>query len=100
MFERPHTCRLYPKQHEIFLFLFWLPRGLLGKESACNAGNAGLIPGWERSPGEGNGNALQYSYLENPMNGGAWQATIHLVTKESHVTQQLKNKSNKSTVFQ
>ena len=100
MFERPPACRLYPKKHGIFLFLFWLPRWLSGKESACNAGSADFIPGWEKSPGEGNGTAFQYSFLENPMNRGAWQATVHLVTKESHMTQQLKNKSNKSTIFQ
>ena len=52
-----------------------LPQWLSGKESACNAGNTGnmgLIPGWGRSPGEGNGNALQYSCLGNPMDRGAW----------------------------
>ena len=43
-----------------------------GKASAYNAGDLGLIPGWGRSPGEGNGNPLQYSCLENPMDGGAW----------------------------
>ena len=43
-----------------------------GKASACNVGNMGLIPGSERSPGEGNGNPLQYSCLENPMDGGVW----------------------------
>ena len=42
------------------------------KESACNEGDLGLIPGWGRSPGEGNGNPLQYSCLENPMDGEAW----------------------------
>ena len=52
-----------------------------GKESACNAGDPGLIPGLGRSPGEGNGNPLQYSCPENPMDGGAWQATVHGVTK-------------------
>ena len=41
----------------------------------------GFIPGWEDSPGEGHGNALQYSYLENPMDRGAWQATVHGITK-------------------
>ena len=50
-----------------------------GKESACNAGDTGLIPG--RSPGEVNGYPLQYSCLENPMDRGAWQATVHGVTK-------------------
>ena len=48
------------------------PGGSDGKQSACNAGDPGSIPGWERSPGEGNGNPLQYSCLENPMDGGAW----------------------------
>ena len=52
-----------------------------GKGSACNAGDLGLIPGSGRSPGEGNGNPLQYSCLENPMDGGGWQATVHGVTK-------------------
>ena len=47
------------------------------KESACNAGDLGLIPGSGRSPGEGNGNPLQYSCLENPMDRGAWWATVH-----------------------
>ena len=42
------------------------------KESACNAGVAGLIPGSGRFPGEGNGNPIQYSYLKNPMDNGAW----------------------------
>ena len=49
--------------------------------SACNAGDPGLIPGLERSPGEGNGNPLQYSGLENPMDRGAWGATVHGVAK-------------------
>ena len=46
-----------------------------------NAGDTGWIPGLGRSPGEGNGNPLQYSYLENPMNRGAWQATVYGVAK-------------------
>ena len=49
-----------------------LPWWLSGKESACSAGDAGLIPGLGRSPGEGNGYPVQYSYLENPMDRGAW----------------------------
>ena len=52
-----------------------------GKESACIAGDQGSIPGSKRSPGERNGNPLQYSCLENPMDGGTWQATVHEVTK-------------------
>ena len=51
------------------------------KVSAWNAGDLGSIPGLGRSPGEGNGNPLQYSCLENPMEGGAWQATVHGVAK-------------------
>ena len=57
------------------------PGGSAGKESSCSAGDLGLIPGLGRSPGEGNGYWLQYSGLENPMDRGAWQATIHGVTK-------------------
>ena len=52
-----------------------------GKESACNAGDLGLIPGSERPPGEANGNPIQYSCLGNPMDGGGWWATVHGVTK-------------------
>ena len=52
-----------------------------GKESAFNAGDLGLIPGWKRSPGEGNGHPLLYSCLENPMNRVAWWATVHGVTE-------------------
>ena len=52
-----------------------------GKESACNAGDPGSIPGSGKSPGEGNGNPLQYSCPENPMHRGAWRGTVHSVTK-------------------
>ena len=54
------------------LYILGFARGLDGKESACNAGDLGLIPGLGRSPGEGNGNPLQYSCLENPLDRGAW----------------------------
>ena len=57
-----------------------------GKQSACNAGGPGLISGLGRSPGEGNGNPLQYSCLENPMDRVAWWATVHGVTKELDTT--------------
>ena len=63
-----------------------LPRWCSGKDSACNAGDVALIPGSIRSPGGGNGNPLQYSCLENPMDSGAWLATVHGVTKESDMT--------------
>ena len=57
------------------------PGGSKVKVSACNAGDLGSIPGLGRAPGEGNGNPLQYSCLENPMDGGAWWATVHGVAK-------------------
>ena len=53
------------------------PAGSEGKESACNAGDLGSIPGLGRCPGEGHGNPLQYSCLENPMDRGAWRAMVH-----------------------
>ena len=64
--------------------IFDLPDGSVGKESACNAGDKGdmgLIPGSGRFPGDGNGNPLQYSRLENPMDRGARGATVHAVAK-------------------
>ena len=54
------------------------------QESACSAGDLGSIPGSGRSPGEGNDNPLQYSCLENPMDRGAGQATVHGVTRDRH----------------
>ena len=67
----------------------------VGKESTCNAGDLDLIPGLRRSSGEGNGNPLQYSCLENSMGRGVRWATVHGVTKESDTTDQLNN-SNKT----
>ena len=57
------------------------PGGSAGKESACSAGDLGSIPGLGRPPGGGHGDPLQDSRLENPMLGGAWQATVHRVTE-------------------
>ena len=57
------------------------PGGSEVKASACNVGDPGSIPGLASPPGEGNVNPLQYSCLENPMDGGAWQATVHGVAK-------------------
>ena len=57
------------------------PGGSDSKASAYNAGDPGSIPGSGRSSGEGNGNPLQYSCLENPLERGAWQATVHGVAK-------------------
>ena len=58
-----------------------VPGGSDGKESAFNGRDPGSIPGSGRSPGEGNGNPLQYSCLENSMDRGAWWATVHGVAK-------------------
>ena len=63
------------------IWLLSFPGGSEVKASACNVGDPGSIPGLERSPGEGNGNPPQYSCLENPMDRGAWQATVHRVAK-------------------
>ena len=54
---------------------------IAGKESACNAGDLGLIPELGRSPGGGHGNPLQYFCLKNPMDRGAWRATVHRIAK-------------------
>ena len=62
---------------------------LVGKETACNVGDLGSIPGLGRSPEEGNGNPLQYSCLENPMDRGTWQATVHRIAKSLTQLKQL-----------
>ena len=63
-----------------FIFELLFLDGSDGKESSCSAGDPDSIPGLGRSPGEGNGNPLQYSCLENPMDRGAWWAAVHGVT--------------------
>ena len=66
------------------LNLKWITRAFLvlsGTESACIAGDPGSIPGSGKSPGGGHGHPLQYSCLENPMDRGAWQVTVHSVAK-------------------
>ena len=63
------------------LIIVDFPGGSDGKESACDAGGPGLIPGLRTSPGKGNGNPLQYSCLEDSMDSGAWQATDYGVSK-------------------
>ena len=64
--------------------MYGFPGNSGGKESACNAGDVGLIPGSGRSPGEGKGSPLQYSCLENPLDRGAWRATVRGVTRVRH----------------
>ena len=77
-----------------------IPRWLNGQEFTCQAWDASLVFGSGWSPAEGNGNPLQYSYLENPTDRGAWQATVHGVTKESVMTWLLNNKNhNKSSLL-
>ena len=76
-----------PTGDSLFFFVSWFseylsfPGGSDSKESACHAGDLGLIPGLGRSPGEGNSTPLQYSRLENSMDRGAWWAIVHGVTK-------------------
>ena len=60
------------------------PRSSVGKDSACRASDPGSFPGLGRSPGEGNSNPPQYSCLENPMDRGAWWATVHGVARVGH----------------
>ena len=72
-----------------FLLPSFMCSGASGKEPACQCRrlrDTGLIPGWGRSPGGGTGNPLQYSCLENPMDRGAWQSTVHRVA-ESDTTE-------------
>ena len=77
---------LFYTQCDSIYFLELKNGGSDGKESACNAGDLGLISGSGRSPGEGNGSPLQYSCLENSMDRGAWWATVHEVA-ESDTTE-------------
>ena len=85
--QRPHIPKHTPRMnseisHPGYISVYLgFPSGLHGKKSACNAGDPGSILGLERSPGEGNGNPLQYSCLENPMDRGAWRAIVQRVAK-------------------
>ena len=78
----PASGSLPPERSSVVQVGF--PGGFDSKESACSAGDVGLIPGLERSPGEGNGHPLQYSCLENPIDRGAWQSAVHGVTKSQN----------------
>ena len=87
----PLLCLLSGHLLEEFIFSFntfyigvGFPHSSVGKESACKAGDLSSIPGLGRSPGEGNDNPLQYSCLENPMDRGAWWATVHGVIRVRH----------------
>ena len=82
-------CIFYTYTVNILSKLPGFPGGSDGKESSCKAGDVDLIPGLGRSPGEGNGSPLQYSCLENSMDRGAWQATVHGVTYTLNVLSKL-----------
>ena len=73
------------------MYMYGLPLGSVDKDSACNAGDTGSIPGLGRSPGGGHDNPLQYSCLENSMDREAWQAIVHRVTKSRTQLKQLSN---------
>ena len=77
----PWGCKESDTTERLHFLFFFFPGGSNGKASAYKVGDLGSIPGLGRSSGEGNGNPLQYSYLENPMDRGAWQATVHGVAK-------------------
>ena len=86
------TSLIHASVHS-FTWYFWslimfrakgFPGGAEVKASACNVGDLGSIPGLGRSLGEGNGNPLQYSCLENPMDGGAWWAIVHGLQRVRH----------------
>ena len=72
------------------------PGGLVVKNPPANAGDVGSIPGSGRTPAEGNGNPLQYSCLENPMDRGTWRATVY-GSQESDTSEQLNNNNNTDT---
>ena len=85
-FYPEHTGRPGGQLHQLSVLKATLaaegfPGGSDGKDSACSAGDPGLIPGWGRSPGGGHCNPLQYSCLENPMDRRVWRATVHSVAK-------------------
>ena len=92
---------LVNKQTKILPLQKYIPPGLPcssdGEESPCSAGDPGLISGSGRLPGEGNGNPLQYSCLENPMDRGAWWAIVHGVSKESDMTKRLTHHTHTHT---
>ena len=85
-------CGFGQMHNDLCASLWSFPGGSGMKTPPANAGDTGLIPGWGRSPGGGNGNLLQYSCLENPMDRGAWWATVHRVrhdwaTEHNNITQ-------------
>ena len=81
LLELPSHCFNKRDDEVIWWLIVGFPRGSDGKEPICNAGDPGLIPGFGRSAGEGNGQPLQYSCLENSKDRGAWWPTVHGVAE-------------------
>ena len=82
LFEKiPPSLLRQPSRTLSLIMVMGFPGDSDGKESVCSAGDPGSIPRLGRSPGEGNGNSLWYSFLENSMDRGAWLTTVHGVTK-------------------
>ena len=74
--SRQATARRFHETVSVQVFVSTIYKEYVTGESTCRTGDLGSIPGSGRSPGKGNGNPLQYSCLENPVDGGAWQATV------------------------
>ena len=81
VFYQRLTCSAEVTHFQYIISHWAFPGGSDGEECACNAGDPGSIPGWGRSPEEGNGSPFQYYCLENSMDRGVWQATVHGVAK-------------------
>ena len=81
-----HFSERHVKKQISFMIIMSFSGGSVVKNSLANAGDLGSIPGSRRSPGEGNGNPLQYSCLGSPMDRGVWKATAHGEAKESETT--------------
>ena len=100
--QLPHSMGIICVSHGLCVFMGF-SGGSVRKNPSANAGDPGSILGLGRSPGGGNGNPLHYSCLENPMDRGAWWATVHGVPKELDRTQQLNNNNDqkclKATYF-
>ena len=76
-----HEMQIHSSEMQVINTLWGNPLWLSGKASTCDAADTVSIPVWGRSPGEGNGDRLQYSSLENPMDRGAWWAIVYGVAK-------------------
>ena len=81
LFGYSFLCLCLVTIYILYSLVLGFPGGSVVKNPPANAGNAGSIPGWRRSPGEGNGNSLWYSYLGNLTDRGAWRSIVHRVAK-------------------